>query len=295
MKRKSRAWFRIAFLAPAVLLYGGLVLLPLLQAFQLAFYRLSGLSQKRTFVGWENFITIYKDGVFLKALGNNLLMLLGAVALVLLLAFPLAIAAQGQGKTAKFLRSVYLFPHVISLVVVGILWQAIFNPQIGLATALAKGVGIANPPAWLGDKRFALAAVAIAFVWYGLGFYLMVLQAGLKSIPEDVNEAAELDGAKGLKRFWNIQWPLTWATRRIVVIHTCIGCLNTFALVRLMTSGGPDRASEVTLTYLYERGFQPNSFYGEATAIAILNFIVVMAVAGVVMLVFGRNPVEARR
>jgi N-acetylglucosamine transport system permease protein len=295
MRKRGQAWFRIAFLAPALILYGFFVLIPLVQSFQLAFYRLSGLSTKRTFVGWDNFETIWKNGIFTKALGNNLQLLVGGVVLVLLLAYPLAMAAHKDGKLARFLRSVYLFPHVISLVVVGILWQFIFNPTMGLLTSGLTAVGFENLPPWLGDRRFALPAVLIAFLWYGLGFWIMVLQAGLKGIPADVTEAAALDGASGWRKFASILWPLTWPTRRIVVLHTSIGALNTFALVRLMTQGGPDRASEVTLTYLFERGFQPNSYYGEATAIALLNFLVVMLVVAGMNLLFGRNPVESKR
>lgn len=295
MRQRGQAVFRVAFLAPALLLYGVFVLVPLVQSFQLAFYRLSGLSKSRTFVGWENFQTIFSDGVFAKALGNNLQLLVGAVVLVLLIAYPLAISAGKDTKMATMLRSIYLFPHVISLVVVGILWQFIFNPNLGLLTSGLEALGFKDLPSWLGDKRFALPAILAAFLWYGLGFWIMVLQAGLKGIPADVTEAAALDGAMGWRQFSLIQWPLTWPTRRIVVLHTSIGALNTFALVRLMTLGGPDRASEVTLTYLFERGFQPNSYYGEATAIALLNFIVVMLVVGGMNLLFGRNPVEGRK
>lgn len=295
MKSKGSVWFRLGFMAPAVIFYFVLVLWPLLQAFQLAFFRLSGLSKKRTFVGWENFQTIFTDGIFMRALGHNLTLLVGGVALVLLIGFPLAIAAQGDGKLAKTLRSLYLVPHVISLVVVAILWQAIFNSQMGLLTSGMQSLGFTDIPAWMGDKRTALGTIIVAFTWYALGFAIMVLQAGLKSIPQDVNEAAELDGAQGWQRFWSIIWPLSWPTRRIVVIQTCIAALNTFALVRLMTNGGPDRASEVTLTYLYERGFQPNSYYGEATAIAILNFALVLIVTVGILLLFGRHPVEGKR
>lgn len=295
MKSKGSLWFRVGFLAPAVIFYFVLVLWPLIQAFQLAFFRLSGLSTKKTFVGWENFQTVFKDGVFVRALGHNLTLLVCAVVLVLLIGFPLAMAAQGNGRLAKVLRALYLVPHVISLVVVAILWQFIFNPQIGLVTSGLKGLGFQSIPIWMGDKNTALGTVIVAFSWYALGFGILVLQAGIKGIPPDVNEAAELDGAHGARRFWSIIWPLSWPTRRIVVIQTCIGALNTFALVRLMTNSGPDRASEVVLTYLYERGFQPNSLLGEATTIAILNFFMVLIVTAAIMLLFGRNPVEAKR
>lgn len=295
MRRKSRFLFRLGFLAPAVLLYAVFVLLPLGQAFFFSLFRFRGLSNKMEYVGLENFQRLMNDSVLVKSVVNNLLLAGGCMVFVLVAAMLIAHAADMENATGRMLRAVYLFPHVISMVVVAILWKFIFHPTIGpLSQQNLEPFGFQNVPAWLGDSRTALLTVGIAFCWYALGFYIMVLSAGIRGIPEDVKEAAALDGSRGFFHFRAVTWPLLWSVRRIVVIHVIIATLNTFALVQLMTAGGPDYSSEVTLSYLYSKGIE-QSIYGEATAIAVINVAMVMTLAGIVMLMFRRDPQEARR
>ncbi len=287
---KSRTCFIAAFLAPAALLYGLFVVLPLIQSFQLSLFRWRGVSQQRTFVGLENFRSLLQDEVFRKALGNNLWLLgIGGFA-ILVLGLALAHAMQSAGKASRFLRGIYLFPQIISLVVVAILWTFLYNPSFGLLTAGFKAVGLgglAKP--WLGDSATALPAVGVAFLWYVLGFYIMLFSAGLRAIPAEVDEAAELDGAKGMRKFWGVTWPMLWSVKRVAVTYIVINVMNVFALVYLMTQGGPDRSTEVMLTYLYEQAFK-NSQFGYATALATANFLIAMLLAAGVMAFFRRNP-----
>ena len=291
MKRRGQTLFIAAFLAPAVSLYGIFVIVPLFQAFWFSLFDFRGTNLDRMdFVGLKNYERLSQDEVFQRAIINNLLLLVGALTVLMILGLLLAHAAQSDAWWGKLLRSIYLFPHIISIVIVAILWQFIFHPRVGLVTSGLTALGVKDIPVWMGDNRTALFGIGVAFVWYALGFVIMLLSAGIRGIPQDVQEAAEIDGARAWVRFRTITWPLIWSVRRIVVIHTMIQALNTFALVKLMSNGGPDRASEVTLTYLYERGFEGNSFYGEATAIAVVNFVLVMALSGLVMLVFRKDP-----
>jgi N-acetylglucosamine transport system permease protein len=291
MKRRGEKLFIAAFLAPAVLIYAVFVVLPLIQAFWYSLFDFRGTNLDRMdFVGLKNYERLSQDEIFHRALINNMMLLLGALAVMMVLGLLLAHAAQSDKWWGKALRSIYLFPHIISIVIVGILWSFIFHPTVGLVTSGLKAMGVQDIPIWMGDKNTALPGIGVAFVWYGIGFVIMLLSAGIRGIPQDIQEAAELDGAKSLQKFWSVTWPMIWSVRRIVVIHTIIQALNTFALVRLMSNGGPSRASEVTLTYLYERGFEGNSFYGEATAIAVVNFVLVMILSGIVMLIFRKDP-----
>ena len=293
--QKGRTAFIVSFLAPAVLLYGIFVILPLLQAFPLSFYRWRGVSAKKTYVGTENFERLFADSVFWRALKNNLWLLVVAGLALLVLGVTIAHAMQSAGRIARGLRSVYLFPQIISLVVVAILWQFLYHPTIGPVTSLMKGVGLGElSKQILGDPDAALPAVAVAFVWYSVGFYIMLFAAGLNSLPGDVIEAAELDGSTGLHRFRNVTWPMLWSIKRVAVIYIAINVMNVFALVYLMTKGGPDRATETMLTYLYQQAFE-NYQFGYATALAVANFVVAMVLAGVVMLVLRKDPTEARR
>ncbi|MCH8979788.1 MAG: sugar ABC transporter permease [Armatimonadetes bacterium] len=298
--RTARGRFAMFYLAPALLMYGFFVLWPLVNAFRLSMFRFTGLSEKMKFVGFDNFNRLIQSDNFYQSLKNNVWLLVFSLTVIMVLAMLIGHATQDDTRFGRFLRAVYLFPHVISLVVVAMLWKFIYAPSLGFIQPTLQRWNIEVPGidyalGILGSSTSALPAVGVSFVWYMLGFYIMVLAAGIRSIPDDIKEAAELDGATGMFRFWKITWPLIWSVRRIVVLHLVIAVMNTFALVRLMTDGGPDGATEVTLTYLYKRGFSPDSFYGEATAIGVVNFLVAMALAGVVILLFRRDPVESRR
>jgi N-acetylglucosamine transport system permease protein len=291
---RARTRFIISFLAPAVLLYAGFVVYPLIQALVLSLYRFRGVSRKKTFIGSENFQTLWNDDVFRRSALHNLALFACAGIVILLLALAVSHAVRGQGAIAKTARAVYLFPQIVSLVVVAVLWQFIFNPT-GLLNSGLNRIGLdVDALPWLGNGTWALAAVGVAFVWWAAGFYIMLFEAGLKQIPQEVDEAAALDGSLGWHRFRTVTWPLLWSVKRIAVIYLVINTMNVFALVFLMTRGGPDHASEVMLTHLYEQAFV-NSSFGYATAVAIGNFLVVMAMTLLILLVFRKNPVEGRR
>ena len=121
----------------------------------------------------------------------------------------------------------------------------------------------------------------------------MLFSAGLRGIPAEVQEAAELDGALGWRGFWKVTWPMLWSIKRIAVVYVVINVMNAFALIFIMTSGGPDRSTEVMLTYLYEQAFK-NSQYGYATALAVINFVVAMLLSVIILFIYRKNPEGAR-
>src|SRR2546423_5751922 len=199
--RNKPTLFVLTFLAPAVILYSLFVVLPLLQSFQISFYRWRGVSQNRQFVGLDNYRRLASDTAFLQALKDNLWLLVFVGISAIALGIIIAHFMQGKGRLSKFVRSVYLFPQAISLVVVAILWMFIFNPSFGLLSSGLKKIGLETlDHAWLGDPHTALPSIAIAFLWYIAGFYIMLFAAGLRSIPREVSEAANLDGAAGLRQ-----------------------------------------------------------------------------------------------
>lgn len=294
MNRRGRTGFIVSFLAPACLIYATLVIWPLLQAFVFSAYRWRGVSTKRHFVGVGNFTKLIHDDVFWTAVRNNLTMLVVAGLAILALSLSIAHALQASGKMGKSLRAVVLFPQMISLVVVAVLWMFLYNPQFGLVNSGLKAVGLGGiTRAWLGDRTTAFGSVGVAFVWYAAGFYTMLFAAALRSVPDEVKEAASLDGAIGWRRFWQVTWPMLWSVKRIAVVHLTITVVNVFALVYLMTVGGPDRATEVLLTYLYENAFKDYQF-GYATTVAVANFVLVMLLSAGILVAFRRDPTEAR-
>lgn len=295
MGRRARIRFVAAFLAPAVVLYGVFVVYPLLQTFGYSAYQWKGLSPNRTFVGLDNFRWIAENADFWTAAGNSFRILIFAGVALIGLGVGIAHLMRDQGRLSRSLRGIFLFPQVVSLVVVAILWKFLYHPTIGLINAGLNGMGLAHlTRTWLGDKDTALGAIIVSFVWWALGFYVMLFTAGLAAIPKEVDEASELDGAYGWAKFRKITWPMLWSVKRVALTYVVINVLNIFSQVFLMTRGGdPDRATETMLSYLYEVGFE-NSRFGHASALAVVNFSIAMLLAALILFVYRRSPEEGR-
>ena len=292
-RKVQRAGFILAFLSPALLLYGGFVVYPLVKALQFSTYRWRGVSIRRTYVGLDNFHRLAGDAGFGASVRNNLALLVMAGGAIFVLALLIAHAIRAPGRLARGVRAFLLFPQMISVVVVAVLWQFVLNPD-GLLNAGLRAVGLGGlARTWLGDPRWALASVGVAFVWASLGFTVLLLAAGLRAIPEETNEAAALDGSVGFHRFRTVTWPLLWSVKRVATVSLIVNVMNVFALPFLMTRGGPDRSSESMLTYLYEQAFA-NSTFGYATAVAVGDFALVMALSLLVLFVLRRDPTAGR-
>lgn len=276
--RREVVFFVAGLIAPALLLYLGLVVWPMAQSFWVALHRWRGVSSDMTFIGFENFQRLAKDPVFLQCVRHNVLFFIWTSVSVLGMALFFSTALARGLRGAAFYRALFLFPNVVSIVAVSVLWRFIYNPNFGILNGLLRLVHLdelAQP--WLGLSSSALPAVTVSYVWFVLGFYVLLFFAGLQNISNDVNEAAMIDGASGWTKFRFVTVPLLSDVLRLAVIYLIINCLNTFALVKVMTDGGPDRATEVVLTYLYEKAIMQSDF-GYGTAIGATNFVLVLGV-----------------
>jgi ABC-type sugar transport system permease subunit len=294
VKARGRTTFILSFLSPAVFIYAVFVVIPLAQSFQMSLYRWRGVSQNRQFIGLENFRNLVGDSLFWKTLQHNLWFLLIGGLIIFALGLSVAAAMQRDSKIVRITRAVILLPQVISLVVVAILWMFLYNPSFGLLNSTLEVMHFDSlSHAWLGESKTALPAVGIAFIWYVTGFYVMLFGAGIKAIPEEVIEAAELDGSKGFHKFRAIVWPLLWSVKRVAAVYVVANVMNVFALVFLMTRGGPDRHTEVMLTYLYEKAFSDSQF-GYAASLAVVNFLTAMLLSAGILAWMRKNPTEVR-
>ena len=281
-------------LAPAVILYGLFVLFPLAQAFHLSLYRWSGLSSDRTFVGLDNFRTLFTENPpqFLVYLGHNAIYLILSALIVLPLALFFAVVLSGRTKGSGFYRSVYLFPNVISVVAVATLWYFIYDHDYGLLNAALKVVGLPGlQRTWLGDPRTAFYAIIATGVWSVLGFYILLFMAGVQNIPASFTEAADLDGATGLQKFRYVTLPLVWEVFKLGVLYLVIHSLNLFGLVYVMNLNQPNSDTDVILTYLYQKGFAESDF-GYAAAIASVGFVIILGAVLVSLRLLKRESVE---
>lgn len=270
----------VLLLGPALVLFTVLVVVPV---FQVAFYsvfRWNGLGPLTDFRGWRNFFLLTQDPVFLKALTNNLIVVVVSLVVEVPLALMAALVlARSSFKLAVFFRTWFFLPYVLSEVITGVMWQFIYHPQYGLVKALyaifAPGV---EAPALLGSTDTVLGAILVVIVWKYFGFHMSILIAGLQDIPEEVKEAARIDGASETQTLWKIILPLLKPTILISVFFSVVGSFQVFDVIWAMGKGDPVNAAETMVTYLYKFGIQRmNLGYGSAVAVTIFLLCLVFS------------------
>ena len=281
----------LTFLAPSIVLYALFVLYPYGQSMYIGLTQWRGLAQPPEFIGLDNFARMMSDDNFWNALGNNAVYIVTLPVLTIGLALFFAFVLTQGVPLSKFYRSSYFFPQLLSVVAIGVLWSFVYHPTIGILNAILQGVGIDEPPVWLGNPDTVLGAVAAVTIWQAVGFYMILFVAAMESIPMAYYEAAMLDGARRWQLFWNITLPMIWETLQTGVIFIMIGATNMFAITQTMTQGGPSRSSEVLSTYLYNEAFI-NSNFGYGTAIAVTLFLITLLISVVLGRLMGRETLE---
>jgi len=281
------------FLLPAFIFLTVFIVWPVLLSIQLSFYDWNGIAPVRTFVGLANWKTLAVDSVFWKALGNNLIVVVLSIAIQLPVAMALAVLLHRGGSKLKVFKVVYFFPMLMSTVAVGALFKAVYDLQFGAVTPLLRALGLAALARdWLGDSRVALFSVIAVICWQFIPFYMILFLARLTSIPNELREAAAIDGATGGQYFWRVELPLMRGIIITAMTLSLIGSLKYFDLIWVMTEGGPARATELMATYMYKEAF--SSFrMGYGSTIATAMFFVVMSAALVAIAVRQRRAEEA--
>ncbi|WP_210530435.1 carbohydrate ABC transporter permease [Rubellimicrobium arenae] len=292
--RRPIRWHIAVFLAPAVLVYTAIMIVPLIGTLNLSLYRATETGPQ--FVGLGNFRTLFGDALwsdaFWNALGNNvwffIIHMLVQNPIGILLA---ALLSSPRLRLAAFYRTAIFVPTVLSFVIVGFVWKLILSPLWGIAPSMLGAVGLKGLFApWLGQEGSALTALALVSVWQFVGIPMMLIYAALLSIPDEVMEAAEMDGITGWSRFWKVQLPLILPSIGIISILTFVGNFNAFDLIYVAQGAlaGPDFATDILGTFLYRTffGFQlqigdPNM----GAAIATAMFLIILA--GVCVYLFG--------
>lgn len=275
--RESRAGW--AFVTPALLLIGTFFAIPVAGAFVLSFtdfdlYSIGDPASTR-FVGLKNYHDLLTSPLFWTALRNTLYFV--AVGGPLSVAASLAAALLVNARLARFkpfFRSAYFAPWVTTLVAVALVWRYIYHPRYGLLNAALDTVGI-GPIDWLGDPRWAMPAIILLSVWKSFGYNMLVFLAGLQSIPEELHEAAALDGAGAWHRFRHITLPMLGPTFVFVGVVTMIASFQIFSEPYVMTQGGPLRSTTTLVLFMYEEGFRWWRL-GLASASAVLLFLLTL-------------------
>ncbi|MGA0197902.1 MAG: carbohydrate ABC transporter permease [Prochlorotrichaceae cyanobacterium] len=270
------------FLAPALLALSVTVFWPALHAFYLSFTEYGyDLSRSPDWVGLKNFQTLRGDKVFWQTLGNTLLYLVGVVPLLVTLPLVLAILVNRQLRGIRWFRLAFYTPVVISMVVAGIAWnwlyaeKGLFNQMLAVLFAPIPLAQDWLPIPWLTQPGWAIYSVMAVTVWRGLGYYMVIYLAGLQAIPQELYEAAALDGSDGWQRHWDITLPLMRPYLVLVSIISSISAMKVFEEIFIMTQGGPRNGSKTIVYYVYEQAFQ-NLNISYACAIGLILFLMIL-------------------
>ncbi|WP_206343155.1 carbohydrate ABC transporter permease [Streptomyces mesophilus] len=277
-RRESLTAFGMA--TPAVALLLVFLVVPVALAFALAFTdaRLISPTPAR-FVGLRNFTRLFDDPVFYKSLRNTVYFAAVVVPLQAGLALVLALLVNAKVRGVNFFRTVYFLPVVTSMVVVSLLWTFLYR-QDGLVNRVISTLtfGHFDGPDWLGDPATAMPAVILMSVWQGVGFHMVIWLAGLQTIPAELYEAADLDGATRWDRFRHVTWPCLRETRTFVLVTITIAAFSLFTQIRVMTQGGPLDSTTTVVHQAVHTGYdQQQTAY--AAAISLIFFVLVLAVS----------------
>ena len=286
-KMYSNKWYIIIFLLPALILFCGVLIAPIGASGYFSFFDWNGFTEK-TFIGFSNYKELFtSDSIgFMKALGNSLLLAVLSVFLQLPLALALALVLGKKIKGERAFLSVYFMPVLISTVVIGQLWLKIYNPDYGVLNVALRAVGLDNlTHIWLGEKATALGAVFVPILWQYVGYHMLLLYAGVKSVPPELREAAMLDGASDGQVNRYIVLPYIKPIIKISVIFAVTGSLKSFDLIYVLTNGGPLHSTEVPSTLMISMLFLRNR-YGMGSTIAVLLILLCFGFALLISVIF---------
>ena len=274
-KTPTRGW---SFVAAALAVYGLFVLLPIGQAGWFSLFRWRNAATERTFAGLSNYAWLLGDPVFWRALRNNLILIVLSLLIQLPIALGLAVLLSYLRRGRGLLRTAFFAPMVLPTVAVGMLWQFIYLREDGLIDRFVSLFAEHQPFVWLGKTDTALLAVVAAICWRYIGFHMVLFMAGVESIPEELYDAARIDGAGEVQILRHITLPLLLPVIRISAVLSIVGSLKYFDLIWVMTRGGPSHASELVATYVYKTGID-SLLVGRGCALAVALLIISFAVA----------------
>lgn len=264
------------FILPNFIGFFVFMALPIIMGLVISFTDYNGFSQFN-FVGLKNYINMFHDEYVTVSMKNNLLYTLVTVPGTIVFALLLAVGVNKGIKGSGLFKTMFFLPNISSMVAVGIVWAMIFNPTQGPLNQVLMALGIANPPQWLSSTKTALGSVMVVAIWKQAGYYMIIILAGLQSIPSQLYEAASIDGANSVEKFFKITLPMLSPTMFMVTILSIINSFQVFDLVNIMTQGGPGRSTNVLVYRIYQEGFQKLQF-GYASAMAYFLFIIIMVI-----------------
>lgn len=266
-------------LLPALLIYVGIAIIPIGLSMYYSFFDWNGLTDKIP-IGFDNFIHILKDPIFWKTVKNNIIMMLTGILGQIPLGMILALLLNRSMRGIKIFRTIGFLPVVLSSVIVSLTWGMMYGTESGLINGFLGMIGLESlQQNWLGDPSWSMWSISLTYIWQNCGLYMVIFLAALQNVPNEVNEAAALDGATGIQRTLHVTLPILKPTILVTVVFSISNSFRVFDLIFVMTSGGPAHNTEVMTIYMYNNTFL-NLQYGLGSAVSIFillfSLIVVM-------------------
>ena len=290
-KKKGRSRFIFCCLAPAVILFVIFMIIPTIDVFKMSLYKWGGYTAEKTFVGFDNFKTLLQSDKFYQAFQNTVLLIVVVTIVTFSMAIIFAaILTREKIKGQTFFRVVFYIPNILSVVVISAIFSAIYDPNQGLLNSFLNLFrGADNPILWLGSQKIVIYSIIIAMVWQAIGYYMVMYMASMSSIPENLYEAAALEGAGKVKQFFMITLPLIWNNIRTTLTFFVISTINlSFMFVQLTSEG--NLGSESALNYMYNNAFAGK--YGFGMAVGACIFLFSFALSAILNKVTERDVLE---
>ena len=269
------------FLLPSLVFFLGFVVFPMVLCIVTSFFDANmNANTPDVFIGLQNYAELWQDKVFLKALGNTFIIVVVSVPVVCIFSLWVASAIYRMKEgPLSFFRVVFYLPVVTGSVAVTVVWKWMYNNYYGIFNYLLKGAGLIEKNInWLGDPKYALACIIIILLTTSVGQPIVLYVSALSNVDNALVEAAEVDGATNLQCFWRIKWPQIMPTTLYILVITTINSFQCFALIQLLTSGGPNYATETVMYYIYYTAFKLYRFgYGNAMGVVLAIFIAILS------------------
>ncbi|MGI8404139.1 MAG: carbohydrate ABC transporter permease [Thermomicrobiales bacterium] len=274
----TRDWVLfILFMFPNLFLLSIFTFWPAIKNVSLSFHRTNLLNSKSTWVGLENYKYMFQHPTFQLVLKNTLYFTVSTLVGSLVLGLAIALLLNQKLRFRNTARAVVFAPFLLSGAAIGIVWAYIFDPRYGLMAQILSWFGLGAPD-WLNRPEWAMPAIIIVYIWKNVGFAATIFLAGLQSIPQDLYDAAKVDGANAFWRFRSVTLPMLSPISFFLLITTVLGTFQAFDIQRVMTKGGPAYATTTLIYYVYDQGFGQAANYGRAAAAALILFVVMLAI-----------------
>ena len=290
MYKYSKQFTPYLFLAPAAVILILFFFVPFIESFLLSFQSYRNDIYNPQWVGLENYINLFHAPIFWKTLANTFIYLIGVVPLLVVLSLVIAILVNQELRGIKIFRVMIYIPVIVSIVVAGIAWKWIYADN-GILNYMMSLFHISRV-GWLTDPRFSLYSVMAVTVWKGLGYYMVIYLAALTSVPKDLYEASDIDGANTLQKHLAVTVPHLMPTITLVSVISSISAMKVFVEIYVMTQGGPLNASKTIVYYIYQRAFENLDMgYASAAGVVLLVIVMIMSIINVKFFENNKQPI----